>query len=374
MKPLPILTHRCFAAATLLLLAASVHAQTTVAAALSNFGSEVRNYNLVTLSTTAGSSLGVSTQGPLAIRGNLTLSGGTIASQSSLFGLDGDPTLFVGGTLALNGTTTLGSGYASIATANASNFTWNASTHDLSANNSSGDLNTTSAQGSESNSGLNPLGSPAPANWSWTGVANALSTDSYHLSVATTTGTISVSGGSLTFTPNATPTAGSMVVFSLNDSLFKGSTYNGSAVNSLIIDIPDDVDYVINVVSATNASVPFLNGLTFANGPNDASNIFWNFEGTGNVTLGSTAFYGTILAPDVTLSTDSTVATVDGQIAAESFSDSQSQLGFTEFDQAVLLPESGSWGIGGIGLCVLAIAARWYPAGSRKSIATALAD
>jgi len=327
----------------------------SVASSLYNFETEVRNYNLVALSsaaTTTFSSYG-DTEGGIAINGNLSISGGSIDDQTSSAP---NPSLYVSGTLTLNGGTQLNASYASISTSNSSAYTWNASNKDLVANNNSGDLNITN-----SGSSVDPLGAAAPTNWNWTTEASQLTSDSTTLANATANGTtvvagtISVNSQNLTFTPNSTPAADSTVIFTLNASDLSGNSYNGSSFSNISISVPSDVNYVINVVNAGGTTL--FSGANFNSGSND-SNVLWNIEGTGTVALGSGSFYGSILAPTATV-TNNGNTTINGQVAASAFTDTSTELHYLGFNAVVVvIPEPMTFALWGVGLCALAVVAR----------------
>ena len=89
------------------------HAQALVNQAVHDFDTLVRNYNLVSLGNASfGSGYG-DTEGPIAVGGNLSLNGGSIGNQPGYYGPTSDPTLYVNGSLTLNGFTTVNTGYAS---------------------------------------------------------------------------------------------------------------------------------------------------------------------------------------------------------------------------------------------------------------------
>ena len=88
-------------------------AQTLVESALATVNTGMRNYGLISFGNATFTNYG-DTWGPLAVEGNLTLSGsGSIAQQPGKFGLTSDPTLYVGGQLNLSSDAKLESGYAS---------------------------------------------------------------------------------------------------------------------------------------------------------------------------------------------------------------------------------------------------------------------
>jgi len=333
----------------------SLRAQ-SVASALYNFETEVRNYNLVALSSTATttfSSYG-DTEGGIAVNGNLSISGGSIDDQVST---TPNPSLFVSGTLTLNGNTQLNAAYASVSSSNNSAlYTWCPSTDTLTANNNSGSLNITN-----SGSTTDPIGAAAPTNWNWSTETSDLTADSTALANATANGTtvvagtISVNSQNLTFTPDTTPATDSTVIFTLNAADLSGNSYNGSSFSNISISVPNDVNYVIDVVNASGTTL--FSGANFNSGTND-DQVLWNIEGTGTVALGSGSFYGAVLAPTATV-TNNANTIVTGQIAAANFSDTNTELHYANFDAVmVVIPEPMTFALWGVGLCALAIVAR----------------
>ncbi len=357
--------------ASLALVATSASAQ-TVASALYNFDTSVRDYNLVTLSTSATTTLTNygDTQGGLAIRGALTLNnGGAVAAQLGSIGSSSDPSLYVGGKLTVTGNVMLNGGYASVNNAaNSGSFTWDATDKQLIANGSwvnGNDLNITN-----SGSSTNPLTGAAPSNWNWTTLNSNLISDANTLAGATANGTISVDGGqNLVFTPNSTPAAGSTVVFVLNANLLGSGTYGGASYDNISINVPDDVNYVIDVVNAGGKTL--FSGANFNSGSND-TNLLWNIEGSGTVALGTgNSFYGSILAPSATITNDGNT-TINGQVVASAFTDTNTELHYDGFDAVtVVVPEPMTFALWGVGLCGAAIFVRrklTQPAGSVTSV------
>jgi choice-of-anchor A domain-containing protein len=348
--------------AALALAAAAVRAQ-TVASALYNYETSVRDYNLVTLSTTAATTLSNygDTEGALAIRGALTIdNGGAIAAQADA---GSDPSLYVGGKLTVSGNVMLNAGYASVnSAANSSNFTWDGAEKQLVAKGSSVNGNDLSL--ANSGSTTNPLTGAAPSNWNWSTINSNLVADSSTLANAALNGTsviggtISVdSGQNLTFTPNSTPAANATVIFTLNaDLLTAGTTYNGSTFSNIVVNVPSDVNYVVNVVNASGATL--FSGANFNSGANDA-NLLWNFEGSGTVALGTgNSFYGSILAPSATITNDSNT-TINGQVAADAFTDDNNELHYEGFNAvAVAVPEPMTFALWGVALCGAALLVR----------------
>lgn len=320
--------------------------QETAGLAVAGFASDAGSYNLIALGGGASFSNYTQTQGGLAVDGNLSVSGGELATDATS---SGDPTLYVTGTLTLSGTTKLETGYASLPGETSAQYTWDATTRALTS--SAGKLTAVAATGYAAD---NPLQNPGP-NFNFGTVISQMTEASTSLASAAVDGTISVSSSSLTFTPNATPAAGSTVIFQLDASKISGSTYNSQSFTKVTIDVPTDVNYVINVINAPSSFTLFGSGVTMKSGTND-SQLLWNIEGTTTVTLGGGKFFGSILAPSATV--DNGGALVSGQVVADAFNDSGKALDFTAFDSAaVVAPEPAGYALCGAGLCGLAIIA-----------------
>lgn len=346
-----------FRLAPLLLLAAAgavLHAQTTQQQQqtdVDNLETDYSNFNLISFGTTSLTNYG-DTEGGLAVNGSLTLDAGAIATQPGTFGLNSNPTLYLtGSSLTLNGTVMLNSGYASLRNLNSNNWSWNPSDDTLSGG--GGALNSTNA--GTVDAGHNPIGNPAPSGWNWSTETSSLSTISTSLKNASATGTISVNSNNLVFTAPNGQTSG-VVVFSLNAAnISGGNTYNGQGFSNIQINVPAGLTYVINVINAGGTTL-FGNGVNFNSGSND-NQLLWNFEGSGNVTLDNGGyFYGAILAPSASISA---TTVIDGQVAADGFSDCGYELHDTDFTPAtVATPEPSTYALSAVGLCALAIAAR----------------
>lgn len=333
--------------------ATSGRAQLTAGQAVGAFGGDVGDYNLITLGGGATFASGYGqTEGALAIDGNLSLSAGKVASSDAASA--GDPSLYVTGTLTLSGTTKLENGYASLPGENTNDYSWSASKLELTETSGSNKLDSMTTTGAYATT--SPLGNPGPAGFVFANEITQFNADSAALAAATVNGTITVSSKALTFTPDSTPAAGSTVIFQLDASQISGSTYGGTAFTSLTIDVPNDVNYVINVINATSGTTLFGSKVTMKSGSND-NQLLWNIEGSATVTLGGGNFYGAILAPSATI--DNGGAVVDGQVVANGFDDSGKALDFTAFDSnAVVAPEPATFALWGCGLCGLAIVFR----------------
>ena len=323
--------------------AEAVRAQAVLTTDVNGFASDVRNYNLVSLgnATFTGSS---DTQGGIAVGGNLSIAGGwTIGSTYSD---DPNPELYLNstGTLTMGGTVDLNTGFASIASATTANgWTFNdPNANDL--HGGGGDLNVNS---SDPKASIDPDANAGPTGWNWTTETSGLKSISSSLSTQTATGTIAVNSQNLDFTSTATS---GVVVFDLNAAQLSGGSYNGNSFDNISISVPTGVDYVINVLNLCDGQTLFGSGANFNSGTND-DQLLWNFVDTGSA-IGVTVsdggnFYGSVLAPNVNI-TDNT--TIDGQVAAASFTDSGVEMHDLSFD-SVVEPEAPTFALCAVALC-----------------------
>jgi choice-of-anchor A domain-containing protein len=327
----------------------------SVATDIQNFVSNTAGYNLVTLgnATFNGSS---DTQGAIAVGGNLSV-GGTYTFAST-YGLSNNPTLYVKGTESFTGLSQLQNGYASLPGATGGNWSWSSGSETLSYSGSSVlhmETNGTQEQ-------ANPASNAAPTGIDWaTSGTSSFAGISSSLASQTATGTISVSSGNLTF--STTQTSG-VVIFDLDASQLGSSvnggvtdytnTYGGTSFTNVQINVPAGVDYVINVTNlASNSDLFSSGGVNFNSGTND-NQLLWNFNETGSVTLNMGGnLYGSVLAPNENI-TDNT--TIDGQVVAQSFTDTGVELHDDDSFTSVLVPESGAFAWWGLGVCGFAAA------------------
>jgi choice-of-anchor A domain-containing protein len=169
-------------------------------------------------------------------------------------------------------------------------------------------------------------------------------------------GTISVNSSNLVLTPNSTPATDATVIFTLDASKLSGNSYNGQSISNIAINVPTDVNYVINVINlGTNTTL--FSGASFNSGSND-NQLLWNFEGSGTVNLGSGSWYGSILAPSATV-TNNGNTTENGQVVANAFTDNNTELHYQGFTAvAVVVPEPMTFALWGVALCGAAIVVR----------------
>ncbi|QYM78594.1 choice-of-anchor A family protein [Horticoccus luteus] len=316
---------------------------------VSDFDTLVRNYNLIAFGDAEFTSYG-DTEGPLAIRGDLTLNGaGAIATQPSKYVPDTNPTLYVSGNLHLNAYTDLQSGYAS--TPNATG-TWDATQRRLTTG--SGTLSTVNS--SHALAHVDPRTNPAPAAWDWDTMHTQAVSISNTLAAAPAFGTIEITGQKLQFV--TTQTSG-VAVFNFDASLLSGNTYGGQLFSNVQFDVPDGVTYVINVRNADGRTLFGTGtGVNFNTG-SGYERVLWNVAGGTadaplELSLGNGGqFYGSILAPNVNLSNAGGTA-LNGQIVAMNYTHADAELHFTPFDCPFTpVPEPATWGLAGLGLCAL---------------------
>jgi choice-of-anchor A domain-containing protein/uncharacterized repeat protein (TIGR02543 family) len=324
-------TRRAYAVAAGIFLSVAAWCRgANVGTDVSTFATDVRNYNLITLGNASLTSSN-DTQEGLAVEGNLILDGNTLMSGGGAgFVSSGDPGLYVGGHLTLNGGySKMNGGYASTPGVG-TGFTFSSKRLTAPSAYGSGILDSTNS--SATNASTSPITNPVPTGWSWSGLTTSLSTLSSDLASAPATGTISATSNNLIFTPpSPTPTSG-VVVFSLDCNLLGMGTYNGHSFSNVQINVPANVDYVINVINASGQTL-FPCGTNFNSGSNNGQ-ILWNIVGSGTVSLDGGQFFGAILAPGINLVTGSTI--INGQVAAASFSDTGAELHFTTFQPAVV--------------------------------------
>ncbi len=340
-------------------------AQVAVQNAVYTVDQAIRNYGLITFGDATFSNYG-DTWGPLAVGGNLTLSGsGAIAQKSSLFGNTTDPTLYVAGQLNLtSGWTHLENGYVALPGLDDS-WSWDAGQKRLTQG--AGILSTSNS--SDAQAKQDPRKNAAPANWDFATLQSELAAASSQLAQATATGLIQLQGQTLTFNTNG-QTSG-IVVFNLDMNLFNGSLYdangNGSwnqnqeRVSQVVINVPAEMNFVINVLNADGETI--FDGINFNQGQNN-DQILWNITPELNgglassVTLGGQSrFYGSILAPLVDLSNSANVAT-EGQVVASTYSHSNAELHYAQFDSYASftpVPEPRTWALAGIAAAALAV-------------------
>lgn len=337
-------------AASLAFFGGAVARAQPAAQAVVQFDALVRNYNLVSFGDASFTGGYGDTHGPLAVQGNLTLHGGAVAVQPGLFGVNSNPTLLVGGQLNLTGTVDLNNGYASLNPAQTG--TWDAVQRRLTTG--GGVLSTINS--SASAAANDPRTNAGPAGWDWASVQSSAVGISQTLAGVTPTGTVQMQGQTLTFNANG---ASGVTVFNLDASLLSGNYYNGQMFSGVQFNIASDALYVVNVTNLTNGQTLFGNGVNF-NYASGYERLLWNLLPTNNPTtsigLGNGGqFYGSVLAPQITLSNANNTA-VNGQVVAGSYSHSGAELHYAGFDASGIIfsavPEPSTYALGAVALCV----------------------
>lgn len=326
-----------FAAVLTVAAVVCVKAQSVVEA-VNTFDQLIRNYNLITFGDASFKQYG-DTEGPIAVRGNLYLDGGSIAAHPHKFGVTNDPTLYVGGQLTMRNTVNLESGFASLPNLTG-NWTWDATQKRLVGG--GGTLSTSNT--SHPLGAANPRNNPGPQNWDWNSLELSLIAVSQTLLNAPATGQISVVNNTLRFSAPTDQTSG-VVVYTLDMNLLSGNKYNGQSFSNIGIDVPENMNFIINVINAGGRTLFGTgNGINFNNGTG-YERLLWNIAPTnGEVFLGNGGqFYGSVLAPTIDLNNKSNTA-VTGQIVARSYDHSGAELHYIGFDSAVV-PEPSTYGL-----------------------------
>ncbi len=316
---------------------ASARAQAVVNA-VNSFDQLTRNYNLITFGNASLTQYG-DTEGPIAVRGNLFLDGGSIAEQPQKFGVTSDPTLYVGGQLTMRNTVHLQSGFASLPNLTG-NWTWDAVQERLVGG--GGTLSTSNTSHPLGNT--NPRNNPGPQNWNWNSLQLGLVAVSNTLLNATATGQISVSNNTLRFSAPTSQTSG-VVVYTLDMNMLSGNRYNGQSFSNIGVDVPANMNYIINVINAGGRTLFGTgSGINFNNG-SGYERLLWNIAPTtGQVYLGNGGqFYGSVLAPNVDLNNTGNTA-ITGQIVARSYDHANAELHYLGFSSAVV-PEPSTYGM-----------------------------
>jgi choice-of-anchor A domain-containing protein len=325
-----------------------------------DFDALVRNYNLVTFGNASfGGGYG-DTHGPLAVQGNLSLSGGSIAAQPGTFGVSSDPTLYVGGSLTLTGGTTyLSSGYASLNSGLSGS--WDGTQRQL----TTGGGILSSINSGAALAAADPRTNPAPSGWNWASLQSQAAQISSTLAAATATGSVQINGQTLSFV--APQNATGVVVFNFDASLLSGNSYNGQMFTNVSFNVPTNDLFVVNVTNITSGQTLLgtSGGINFNQG-SGYERLLWNIlpsaGPTTSVSLGNGGqFFGSVLAPLVDLGNTNNTA-VNGQIVSASYTHSGAELHYTGFDASGItfsaVPEPSTYALAALGLCV--VGAIWH--------------
>ena len=288
------------AIATALAAAGAAHASLTQTQAYNDlweFDQAVGNYNLVTYGNATMNNFG-DVEGGLEIGGNLSIGGAAIATKLTSTAVKNStttPTLYVNGSItdtSLN-SIKLNNGFAALpGMASKTGYSWNTST-DLFKKGSTtvlSEINSSSPTADVDPRTKNP-------NVNFSALDVHMGQVSQSLASASATGTVKASSGNLQFI--APVNSSGVVFFDLDMNLLSGNKYNGMSFSNISINVPTNVDFVVNVEHA-NGKTLFGEGfgINFYSGTGD-SRLLWNIEGSGSVTIGNGgAFYGSILAAD----------------------------------------------------------------------------
>jgi len=354
--------------ASALAAAGAAHASLTTTQAYADlweFDQAVGNYNLVTYGNATLNNFG-DIEGGLEIGGNLTIGGAAIATKLTSAAVKNStttPTLYVKGTITDSSSNSikLQNGFAALpGMAGKAGYSWN-STTDLFKKGTTtvlSEVNSSSPTADVDPRTKNPGVNFSTLETNMTNVSKSLAT-------ATATGTIKVSGGNLEFL--APVNSSGVVFFDLDMNLLSGHKYNGLSFSNISIDVPTDIDFVVNVENA-NGKTLFGEGygINFNSGTGD-SRLLWNIEGgslahPGTLTIGNGgAFYGSILAADYNLIDESNTF-INGQVYADTFtgstygssgcdSGSGTEMHFLGFDSDLPpAPEPSTYGLAGAAL------------------------
>jgi len=307
------------------------------------FSQLIRDYNLGTFGDANLTMIQNDTEGPLAVGGNLNIGGVPLVNLQH-FSASSDPTLYVKGTLSVasGSTANLNDGYASLpGMANAGNWDGIQKRYTTPAG---GILSTANAAGGNVNSTLDPRTNPAPVSWNFATMKSSAVSISNNLAGLPANGAIAVNGQNLTF--NAGTNTG-VVIFNLNANLLNGNLYNNQTFSNISMNIPVNTEFVVNVLNAGGKTLFGTgNGVNFnlPGGAAGVSQLLWNIVNAGpsdiTTTLGNGGqFYGSVLAPMVTLANAAT-SPLNGQILADSVTYTNAELHYTKF---VAIPEPADW-------------------------------
>ncbi|RRK01499.1 PEP-CTERM sorting domain-containing protein [Opitutaceae bacterium TAV4] len=365
-----------------LIVAPTIRAS-TANEAIVNYASAIQGYNLVTFGNTSmgGNS---KTDSAVAVGGNFTLgSGSEIARKDALYPQSSSAlTLYVGGQLALQGESKLRNGYASTpgmagswtdVSPNSNQIKFMAGGQILNLENSK-----------DPNRSLNPGTNGASPNWAWNDLQSTFAAASKTLAAVTATASIIVTDQTLSVSVPSGVTG--VVTVTLDANLFVGNQYNGQTVSSVRIDVPDDVNLVINVTNAAGRTVIAASGVNVHEGTNN-DHLLWNIL-PGSLTdtsttvqsatlLGSNSsqFYGSILAPLVDLNVGNATK-IYGQIVANSYTQGQGgelyyNGAFTAAPSVAFspVPEPQTWGMMMVGAGAFVLGLKSWRDRKRKQAA-----
>ncbi|QYM80212.1 choice-of-anchor A family protein [Horticoccus luteus] len=362
-------------AALLLSLGSGIplRAQLTPDQALATYDQLTRSYNVITLGDLTLNN--THTDGGIAVGGNLTVGSGTIIGLFSNPSAGADPALYANGAVTFNGNSQINNGYVSTPAMSGS-VTW---TYNPAGNNYQRQLVTGSGMmaynTSDARAYTDPRTVTGPNGWNWSSVGSSLIAVSNALAAANATGTIGVSGQTLTFTSNAS----GVTVFNLDASRIVNGYYdangdgffdqNTERLSDIKANLAADQYFVINVLNATSAGGKILfDGVNNLSGGSNNQQLLWNILPDNNaatpdkLTL-STNFYGSILAPLVDIENNNHY--LNGQLVAGSYTQTNAEIHYADgYSGPVVfspVPEPGTYALVAVGLGFVAVVWRRRP-------------
>lgn len=371
------------ASLTCVLIVTPTMSASTANEAVISYANSIQGYNLVTF---GGANLGTNSKvdASVAVRGNLYIgSGSEIAREGSLYSSSSSSlSLYVGGQLSIGSDVKIQNGYVS--TPNQSGWTrqTGVGNNQVRFNGGGGWLNLDNSK--DSNRAANPGTNSASPNWAWQDLQTTLAAASKTLASVTSTAAIIRTGQTLSVSVPSGSTG--VVVVTLDMNLFKGNLYdingdgvwdqNNERISEIKIDVPSDVNLVINVVNAKSDSALFQVNV---NGGANNDQLLWNIvpsttTGTQAITLlgnNATQFYGSILAPmvDLTLGDNTKVY---GQVVANSYTQGSNALLTYNggFNSVVFspVPEPQTWGLMMVGAGVFVLGLKSWRDRKRKQM------
>jgi len=338
-------------------------AQTVTQQALATFDNAVRDYNVITFGNLTLN--GTHTDAGIAVGGNLSIGGSVLAMQSTS---GSNPSLYVNGQISLTGNSQLNNGYASTPNlSNALTWTYNPGNNQYQRALTNGS-NSLAYNTSDAQAYVDPRTVAAPAGWNWSSMQSSLVSASATLAAATATGTIGISGQTLTFTSSAS----GVVVFNLDASRICNGIYdlngdncfdqNTERISDIKVDLAADQYFVINLLNATSSdgSKTLFDGVNNFNQGTNNQQLLWNIipdanTSTPDILALGTNFYGAILAPLVDIQSNNHY--LNGQTVAASLTQTSAEIHQLSYQVPVnfsAVPEPGTYVAIATALCGLA--------------------
>lgn len=350
-------------ALALLLGSGIARAQMTAEQALATYDQLTRSYNVITFGAMTLNN--THTDGGIASGGTLTLGGGTIIGLFSNPSAGPDPALYARGAVTINGSNQINNGY--VATPGLSqSATW---TYDPANNNHQRQIVTDSGMlaynTGDSRAYVDPREGTTPDGWDWSNLQTSLIAASTALAQTTATGSIGVSGQTLTFTSDAS----GVTVFNLDANRIVNGHFdlNGDGIaetqiSDIKVNLGADQYFVINVLNATSETGKVLfQGVNNFNPGTNNEQLLWNIlpdsdAGTADKVTLSTNFYGSILAPLVEIENNNHY--INGQLVASSYTQTSAEIHYVGYNGPVVfspVPEPGTYALAAVGVGALAL-------------------